>query len=230
MKIDKTMIVIILLIMVAFLVVYSNNLHSLSNTKYNQQPFTKPNPSPTLILVSGNTSSGGQGTQASNVTFTGSSGNNYTANVSNGQYSIQLPNLDNYNIIVKWVGSYPWQNGISQPTQFSLNQEGAGASANINVNLKVNSPNSIITYSGTANTINNTKYSLTIIFTSSNNGQTFNGQVVNNTYSIQLPNLQGYTVQLHWQGPSNYSGACNAGTVTINVPAGGTASQGHWTC
>lgn len=67
-------------------------------------------------------------------------------------------------------------------------------------------------------------------FTNENTGQFYGAPVVGGRYSVVLPNQQSYEVEIQWSGTSGANGTCNAGTVSVEVGAGGTSLTGDWSC
>lgn len=56
------------------------------------------------VQVSGTVTTVGAGTQAIRIDFTSGSGQVYSSSVNNGQYSISLPNNQDYSAAVTWSG------------------------------------------------------------------------------------------------------------------------------
>jgi hypothetical protein len=166
------------------------------------------------ITVSGNIATDGQGTQATGVVFS-YAGTNYTAAVSNGHYSLNLPNMRSYSFLVEWSGAYQWQSGTTPSNSIQVNQ-GPGATAQTN-SAQIQTPNSIVTVSGNAATTTFGTHPTQITFTLPS-GQQYAIQVTNGQYSIQLPNLSTYSVSISWATAIN-SGTCNPSSNQITVQA-----------
>ena len=81
---------------------------------------------PTTVSVSGNVQTKGLGTTPTILIFTSSTGQTYSADVSNGNYQIQLPNQATYTVVVHWKSSLG-VTGQCSPQTFQVNQ-GAGSS------------------------------------------------------------------------------------------------------
>jgi hypothetical protein len=185
---------------------------------------------PKDVTVSGNATASGQGTLVSQIIFTDTSGNQFAAAVSYGQYSIEIPNHANYTITGTWNGRYSWQTGsiILTNNQLPINQ-GFGASSSLTENIEAQTPNSIIILSGIVNTNGIGTQPTAIRFTDSN-GQLYTADVVGGAYSLQLPNLMTYTVQVQWSGLLSSSGTCNADSATVNASVGVTSASINASC
>jgi hypothetical protein len=179
-----------------------------------------PSPlAPSQATVSGSASTSGSGTSATEVLFTSGAGTTYSAPVSGGQFSIQLPNPGAYSIQVKWVGSYSWQGGtvsVSNPLDLNI---GPGGSSSVSDSVSVSTPDSTESFSGGASTTTYGTSAESISFTGTSGGP-ITATISGGSYSITLPNEMSYTVQIQ------YSDAFGGGTCTasssfnVNVPAG----------
>jgi hypothetical protein len=183
---------------------------------------------PAYIVLSGSISLSGQGTYATTITFA-SSGNTYTATVSGGQFSKQLPNPATYTVTVNWQGEYSWQHGTLNEGTYQASQ-GAGGSGFDSIQVTDETPNSVVSLVGNVQTNGAGTQPISIKFVNSD-GQEFPGTVTAGTYSITgVPNLINYTVTIYWTGYFSSSGTCNAGTLPLQAGVGVGTIQSNWNC
>ncbi len=177
---------------------------------------------PPTVTVSGHLSSSGQGTKIVGVTFADKSGNKFDANVSNNQYSIPLKNPGEYDVQIRWAGSYSWQTG-NVIDQFNVSQ-GFGASSTVTKDWNVSTPNSQITVSGQVSTSGEGSRATGISF--NGKGGIFPASLTNNQFSVTLPNLDNYAVSVQWSGTYSWqTGTVNAGGLNVNLQKGLTLSD-----
>ncbi len=159
----------------------------------------------------------GNGTHDTTVVFTSSSGVKYVATITNGSFSIDLPNPGIYNATTEWEGLYPWQNGTIFKGQVILNW-GPGSKAAQSFNIQDETPESLIEVSG-AIILRQNANPVTIRFNATN-GQTFDTVVKSSIYLINLPNMMKYTISVKWEDEDGNIGWSDAGSVTIQASPG----------
>lgn len=79
-----------------------------------------------------------------------------------------------------------------------------------------------VTVSGTVTTTGLGTHPTAIQFVNTVTGATFTAAVVSNSYSIELPNQQTYSVTVSWSGLLGASGSFDAGTLRVNAGVGTT--------
>lgn len=173
------------------------------------------------VTVSGTTTTSGSGTNPTRVVFVGSAAN-FTASLTGQQYSVSVPNLATYKVLINWVGGYSWQTGTVVIVGFSVNVP-AGSNSQTNA-IKVNTPDSIIQVSGALQLSGSQTTATSIVFSLTGGQQQFNVQVSNGQYTVQLPNLAAYSVSVTWTGAFPWQqGTDTNGHLTVNQPAGSTS-------
>ena len=167
---------------------------------------------PSTVTVSGTVTTLGQGTSAKDVTFTPTSGSVLEAALSSGQYAISLPNNMTYVVGVDWLGQYSWQSGsLTTNPSFQLSVA-AGQSASVSADIQAKTPPSVVTVSGTATATGQGTQDVSVIFVDPNTGTSYTATVSNGQYSLQMPNVATYNVQVKWTGQYPWQ----SGTDSVN--------------
>jgi hypothetical protein len=164
----------------------------------------------TLVYVSGDVLLRGAGDTPTSLNFTDASGRVYSTPVSGESYAINLPNNRDYILTIGWAGSYPWQKGVVSGGPFFLNQ----TSTKYHIEFSgYAAPPSDGQFAGLVNVtgVEPTEVRLTGI------AGNFTAPVNTGQYSVQIPNLTSYEVQITWQG-----GECSAGTIHFDSQPGVT--------
>ncbi|MDG6922508.1 MAG: hypothetical protein JRN67_04350, partial [Nitrososphaerota archaeon] len=173
----------------------------------------------TEVTVSGVVTTSGSGTQASEILFSGVSGN-FTAIVRGGAYSITLPNTVQYEATIIWSGSYSWQEGS---VTYQLPVFAGAGSSSFTASWIVPTPNSSVTVSGTVTSQNGSP--VEIRFVSSDGQITEATSVVNGSYSIILPDEMNYTVTIYLAGSNTPT---NDGIFQLFAAPGVTTIVANW--
>jgi hypothetical protein len=172
---------------------------------------TSPLPTPATVNVFGLVSTVGQGTQLVALIFTNvKTGVNLTSPVSNGKFSIDLPNAAVYDVVARWAGNYSWQTGDIDRGDLTVNMS-AGSMGAMSYNLEVETPPTILAVHGTILQSITSATPVKVVYTASD-GETFEAAVQNKTFSSRLPNLMDYQVKVFWQyadGTIDYYFAAN---------------------
>lgn len=88
---------------------------------------------PTQLTITGKFSSVNLGTSASSIQFvSGATGTAYFAQVSGGQYTITVPNVDIYSVKIHWNGPFNIGNGDCVAGNLVLRVESSGGPINAN--------------------------------------------------------------------------------------------------
>ena len=153
----------------------------------------------TEVTISGTVTTSGYGTRSTQILFSGVSGN-FTASVNSGRYSIVLPNTVKYEAMIRWSGSYSWQNGS---VTYQLPVFAGAGSNSFSASWIVPTPNSTVTVSGTVTSQSGSP--LEIRFVSTNGQITVATNLVNSQYSLVLPDDMNYTVMVFMSGSSSPS-------------------------
>ena len=168
-------------------------------------------PTPATVNVFGLVSTVGQGTHLVALAFTDTvSGVNVTAPVSNGKFSIDLPNGAVYDVVVRWAGNYSWQAGEIDRGDLTVNMS-AGSMGAMSYNLQVETPPTVLAVHGTVSQTLPSAYPIKVLYTASH-GESFEAIVQNATFSMRLPNMMDYQVKVFWQytdGTTDYYFATN---------------------
>lgn len=172
---------------------------------------TSPLPTPATVNVFGLVSTVGQGTHLVALMFTNvNTGVNLTAPVSNGKFSIDLPNGVVYDVVARWAGNYSWQTGDVDRGDLTVNMS-AGSMGAMSYNLQVVTPPTILAVQGTILQSITSATPVKVVYTASD-GETFEAAVQNTTFSTRLPNMMDYQVKVFWQyadGTTDYYFATN---------------------
>ncbi len=173
----------------------------------------------TEVTISGTVTTSGSGTEATQILFSGVSGN-FTAAVNSGRYSIVLPNTVKYEATIHWSGSYSWQNGS---VTYQLPVFAGAGSNSFSASWIVPTPNSTVTISGTVTSQSGSP--LEIRFISTNGQVTVATNLVNNQYSLILPDDMNYTVMVFLSGSSSPT---NDGIFDLYAAPGVTNIVANW--
>lgn len=173
----------------------------------------------TEVTISGAITTSGSGTQATQILFSGVSGN-FTAIVSGGLYSITLPNTVKYDATIRWSGSYSWQNGS---VTYQLPVFAGAGSNSFSASWIVPTANSSVTVSGTVTSQNGSP--VEIRFVSSDGQITEATSVVSGKYSIVLPDEMNYTVTIYLGGSDIPT---NDGVFQLFAAPGVTTIVANW--
>lgn len=172
------------------------------------------------VEVSGSVLTSGGGTHAMKILFSGLSGT-FSATVINGEYSIVLPNTVSYEATIFWSGSYSWQNGS---IQYQLPVYAGSGSNSFSASWLVPTPNSTVTVAGKVTT--QSGYAPTgIKFVSTNGTVVAASNIVNNQYSVILPDAMNFTVVISVDG--SYA-PINDGVFELAAPPGSTQIIANW--
>ena len=153
---------------------------------------------PTTVTVFGLASTVGEGTHVVSLTFTNTgTGANYTAPMSNGGFSVDLPNGAVYHVSVQWAGNYSWQAGVEDRGDLTVNMS-AGSMMAQSYNVQFETPPTAVAVHGTILWTLPLAYPYKIVYTASD-GESFDATVQNATFSTRLPNLMDYHVTVFWQ-------------------------------
>ena len=189
-----------------------NQGHSGSQTSSTQ-------PTPAKINVFGLVTTVGQGTHMVALSFTDTrTGTNFTAPVTNGSFSINLPNAAVYDVVARWEGNYSWQTGVSDRGDLTVNMS-AGSMGAMSYNLQVETPPTTVAVHGTITWYLPSAQPTSVEYTAAD-GETFTAVVQNSTFSTRLPNQMDYQVKVFWQysdGTTDYLFAANQ---TVNEGTG----------
>jgi len=176
-------------------------------------------PFPATVNVFGLASTVGQGTHMVALTFSNTkTGANFTAPVSDGKYSVTLPNVSTYEVVARWAGNYSWQAGIGQRGELTVNMT-AGSMAAMSYNLQAETPPTVVAVHGTILWSLPSAQPVRVVYTSSD-GESIDAAVQNSTFSTRLPNMMDYQVKVFWQyadGTTDYLFGANQ---TVNEGIG----------
>ena len=155
-------------------------------------------PTPATVNVFGLVSTVGQGTHLVSLSFTNANtGTNLTAPVSDGKFSIDLPNGAVYDVVARWAGNYSWQTGEIDRGDLTVNMS-AGSMGAMSYNLQVETPPTILSAHGTISQSLPSAHPIKVVYTASD-GESFMAAVQNATFSTRLPNMMDYQVKVFWQ-------------------------------
>ena len=156
------------------------------------------------VRVFGLVSTMGAGTHPSEMVFTDAeSGQVAVAQVSDGGYSIQLPNHRMYNVTVNWGGNYTWQTGGVDLGSMSVDMSEGSMMAQ-SYNVAQPTPDSEVTVGGSISWQMVTAQPTAVRFTAAD-GETFEAGVTGLSFSRALPNLMTYEVQIQATNSTGYS-------------------------
>jgi len=213
---------VVVILLIAFALSRSNSSNGGINDNAIQ---TGP---PSEVTVTGNIQASGQGTYATKIIFTTSSGQSYSSSVySDGSYSISLSNQKSYIVSAIWSGQYSWQSGECNLSSFNLNSL---SSSTYQQNFYCPTPSSTVSISGNVNTVGAGTHATMITFL--NSGQRLTATVNNGAYQITLPNSAQYEITVDWSGIAGYTGQChpNPSTFSLSVDVGINSETVNWSC
>jgi hypothetical protein len=175
-----------------------------------------------VVQVSGRVNTTGIKTNAATATFANSYGQQYTAQVRSGSFSIGLPNLANYTAQVKWNGAYAWQSG-DVPVNSIVVSAPAGV-ANTTADLQASTPDSVITMTGSATSSGSGTTVTGVTYTTE--GLSFPANLSGSHYTVQLPNLASFTTSVSWAGSYSWQGgSISTSVVSVSLSPGQTSTS-----
>lgn len=187
-------------------------------------PFTSSHSSTTstpqlrYVTVFGLASTVGQGTRVTSLAFTDAkTGANFTAQVSDGRFSVPLPNGAAYDVVATWAGNYSWQTGAIDRGGLTVNM--SGPTATMSYNLQLETPPTIVPVQVTIAWTLPSAHPISVTYIATD-GESFQAEVQNSTFATRLPNTMQYQVKVFWQysdGTTDYLFGANQ---TINEAAG----------
>jgi len=182
-----------------------------TGTKTSESQTTSGLVTPASVKVFGLASTVWQGTHVIALTFTNMrSGANFTAPVSNGGFSVDLPNGATYHVRVQWTGNYSWQVGVEDRGELTVNMS-AGSMAAQSYNVQLETPPTEVAVHGTISWSIPSAQPFKIVYTASD-GESFEAAVQNRTFFTKLPIMMDYQVKVFWlysDGTSDYLFANN---------------------
>ena len=148
------------------------------------------------MTVFGLVSTTGAGTHPTSMAFVNTTGGGiFTAQLVGNHYSIALPNHVTYNVSLRWAGNYTWQSGEIEIGQLPINMS-SGSSMTQSYNVVEDTPNSVLTVSGSISWQIVSSFPGSVKFTAGD-GEVFVGNVTQNkTFSVILPNIMTYQVEI----------------------------------
>lgn len=157
-----------------------------------------------LVSVFGLVSTTGSGTHPVSLNFTSTkTSTTYFAQVSNSHFSLQLPNQDTYRVVLVWAGNFTWQQGSTTGDALVLNMS-SGSNPGRSYNAVFATPDSMVTVSGTVPWQVVTSNPVNIRFTASD-GENFTTSITPDySFSLRLPNLMNYQVDIQSQNSTGY--------------------------
>ncbi len=127
----------------------------------------------------------------------------FEAQVSNGRFSVELPNQETYNVTATWAGNYTWQHGETAVGQLPINMS-AGSKGAQSYDVVEQTPDSVVGVAGTLAWQIVTSSPANIRFTASD-GENFTTTIsADKTFSIRLPNLMNYEVYVQSKNATGY--------------------------
>lgn len=163
---------------------------------------------PAVVYVRGDVLLRGDGDTPTSLNFTDSSGHLYSTSVSGESYAVELPNNESYVVTIGWVGEFPWQKGVVSAGIFYLNQTSNTYQLEFS---GYEAPPSYAQLSGQVNATREVPVSVSLSGPSGN----FTAAVTGGEYSVQVPNLTSYQVEISWQG-----GGCSGGSISFDYNPG----------
>ena len=163
---------------------------------------------PASVSVFGFVTTSGIGTHPTSIVFTSEEdGKTIVAQVSwpgGGHFSADLPNQEKYNVGVRWVGNYSWQSGLTSQGELSVNMS-AGSQPGQSFSSVALTPDTVIRVGGAVPWNISSSIPISIRFTASD-GQNFTAPVTDQkAFSIRLPNLMTYEVNIESQNTTGYT-------------------------
>lgn len=175
-----------------------------------------------VIQVSGRVNLTGNETHATMTTFSNAYGQQLTAQVTSGAFSVTLPNFANYTVQVNWSGAYAWQKGSVAANSIVVSSQ-AGA-ANATANLRASTPDSVITMTGSA-TSSGTGTAVTGVSYSAK-GLSFSASISGSQYTVRLPNLASFNTSVTWAGAYSWQGGTTStAAASVYLPPGQTSAS-----
>lgn len=166
---------------------------------------------PATVKVFGLASTVVEGTHVVALTFTDAKiGANFTAPVSNGGFSADLPNGAVYLVAVRWAGNYSWQVGVENRGELTVNMS-AGSMAAQSYNVQFETPPTVVAVHGTISWSIPSAQPFKVVYTASD-GESFEAAVQNDTFYTRLPIMMDYQVKVFWlysDGTTDYLFANN---------------------
>jgi hypothetical protein len=170
-------------------------------------------------MVFGLVSTVGNGTHVVSLTFTNTkTGANYTAPMSNGGFSVDVPNQATYDVRIYWVGNYSWQSGVEDRGALTVNMT-AGSMAAESYNVQFETPPTVVGIIGSVTWTISSAQPVRVVYTASD-GETFQAAVQNGIFSTKLPNMMTYHVKVYWQYSNSTSDYYVADDLTVNAGIG----------
>ncbi len=156
------------------------------------------------VNVFGLVSTTGAGTYPVSINFTNLKTHaSFSTTVSSGHFSIQLANQEDYNVTMNWEGNFTWQRGQVGAGRLSLNLS-AGSHMGQSFNVIEPTPDSVVSVNGSVQWQAVTSKPVVVSFTASD-GENFTAPVsAARTFSLRLPNLMGYEVNIQAQNSTGY--------------------------
>ncbi len=155
-------------------------------------------PAPTTVNVFGLASTAANDTHVEELTFTNvKSGQNFTAPITNGGFSVNLPNGFVYHVSVTWAGKYSWQVGVVDRGDLTVNMS-AGSMAAQSYNVQLETPPTVVGVHGMITWSIPAGHPIKVVYIASH-GESFAAAVQNGTFSARLPIMMDYQVKVFWQ-------------------------------
>jgi hypothetical protein len=156
------------------------------------------------VSVFGLVGTTGSGTHPVSLNFTSvKTSTTYAAQISGGHFYLQLPNQDTYGVVVEWAGNFTWQRGSTTGDALTLNMS-SGSNLGWSYNAVFATPDSTVTVSGTVSWQAVAANPVNIRFTAGD-GENFTTSVnPDRSFSLLLPNLMNYQVNVQSQNSSGY--------------------------
>jgi hypothetical protein len=174
---------------------------------------------PSTVNVFGLVSAIGPGTHLVSLSFTDTvTGANLTAPVTNEHFSINLPNGAIYAVSARWAGNRSWQGGFIDRGTLTVNMS-AGSSGAMSYNLQVETPPTVLAVQGTIAQSRPAAHPVMVAYTASD-GESFQADVQNGTFSARLPNMMDYQVKVFWQNSDGTVDYYFASDQTVNEAVG----------
>lgn len=169
-----------------------------TGTRTSESQTTSTLTTPATVKVFGLASTVGEGTHPLALTFTDAkTGANFTAPVSNGGFSADLPNGAVYHVAVRWAGNYSWQVGVEDRGELTINMS-AGSMAAQSYNVQIETPPTVVAVHGTISWSISSAQPFKVVYTASD-GESFEAAVQNSTFFTRLPIMMDYQVKVYWR-------------------------------
>src|SRR5579875_183123 len=172
--------------------------------------------------LSGNIIASGRGSHADSIIFREQNGSTYSSPVIEGQYSVIIPNDEEFNVTVHWSGAYYWQAG-AQIVQYHSN----ATSSSESLNWSISTPSSEVSISGVIGTSGEGTQASRITLVSAQN-QTYTAPVLGARYNITVPNDDTFEASVSWIGMYPWQGgSISLGALESNVNTSSYITQ-NW--